>query len=153
MKTLTSIALIYCALAHKVCAKAVVVCPSSLVTNWGNEFKKWLRMQLSTEAKAGLGRVVVAGTGGANASCEEKLDDFLKFKAPVLVISYDSYRKFAERINSLNTIGLLVCDEGHKLKKQGSKTMDALSGCPALKRVLLTGTPVQNDLGTGPWGI
>jgi N12 class adenine-specific DNA methylase len=35
-KTLSAIALVYCALQHKLAAKAVVVVPSSLVDNWRN---------------------------------------------------------------------------------------------------------------------
>ena len=50
------------------------------------------------------------------------LNDFLAFQAPVLVISYDSYRKYAAKINAVGSIGLLVCDEGHRLKNdKGSK--------------------------------
>ena len=82
-KTLTSIATIYCALTHKLVTKAVVVCPSSLVTNWGNEFQKWVRMYLSPKASSGLGKVVVAGTGGVKESCEEILNDFLAFQVSV----------------------------------------------------------------------
>lgn len=40
-----------------------------------------------------------------------------------------------------------VCDEGHRLKsKDGSKTMIALAGCPTRARLLVTGTPIQNNL-------
>jgi DNA repair and recombination protein RAD54B len=43
---------------------------------------------------------------------------------------------------------LLVCDEAHRLKSAGgNQTIAALQGCPARRRVLLTGTPIQNDLG------
>jgi hypothetical protein len=35
-KTLSAVALVYCALQHKLAAKAVVVVPSSLVDNWRN---------------------------------------------------------------------------------------------------------------------
>lgn len=43
--------------------------------------------------------------------------------------------------------GLLVLDEGHRLKnKNGSKTLSSLKGLNAQRRVLLTGTPLQNDL-------
>ena len=40
---------------------------------------------------------------------------------------------------------LLVCDEGHRLKSSaGSKTIDALLSLGCQRRVVLTGTPVQN---------
>ena len=43
------------------------------------------------------------------------------------------------------TCDLLVCDEGHRLKSAGgSKTMDALLSIGCERRVVLTGTPVQN---------
>jgi hypothetical protein len=42
---------------------------------------------------------------------------------------------------------LLVCDEGHRLKaKGGNKTIDALLALNCHRRVVLTGTPVQNNL-------
>ena len=56
------------------------------------------------------------------------------------------YRKFAAQINS-SKAGLLVCDEGHRLKSsQGNATIDSLSQFPSRRRILLTGTPIQNDL-------
>eukprot|EP00951_Prasinocladus_malaysianus_P010080 scaffold73940_cov50-Prasinocladus_malaysianus.AAC.1 len=40
-----------------------------------------------------------------------------------------------------------VCDEGHRLKSaSGNKTIDALLELGALRRILLTGTPIQNAL-------
>ena len=56
------------------------------------------------------------------------------------------YRKFASQINN-SKAGLLICDEGHRLKSsQGNATIDSLSQFPSRKRVLLSGTPIQNDL-------
>ncbi|KAG7282191.1 hypothetical protein CRUP_034938 [Coryphaenoides rupestris] len=42
--------------------------------------------------------------------------------------------------------GLIVCDEGHRLKNSSIKTSSAISGLSCRRRVILTGTPVQNDL-------
>jgi hypothetical protein len=40
-----------------------------------------------------------------------------------------------------------VCDEGHRLKaKGGNKTIDSLLALNCPKRIVLTGTPVQNNL-------
>ena len=51
-----------------------------------------------------------------------------------------------------------VCDEGHRLKaKGGNKTIDALLALQCPRRVVLTGTPVQNNLdefyGNGADGV
>lgn len=43
-------------------------------------------------------------------------------------------------------IGLLLCDEGHRLKNGESQTFTALNGLNVQRRVILSGTPIQNDL-------
>jgi len=59
------------------------------------------------------------------------------------------FRKYAKTINSAD-IGLLVCDEGHRLKNSvGNKTIAALNAAPTKRRILLSGTPVQNELKVG----
>ena len=56
------------------------------------------------------------------------------------------YRKFADQING-SKAGLLVCDEGHRLKSsQGNATIDSLMQFPSKRRLLLSGTPIQNDM-------
>jgi len=41
---------------------------------------------------------------------------------------------------------LLICDEGHRLKNLESQTYVALNALECKRRVLLSGTPIQNDL-------
>jgi hypothetical protein len=41
---------------------------------------------------------------------------------------------------------LIICDEAHRLKNDQTKTNVALSNLPCKRRVLLSGTPMQNDL-------
>src|SRR6202012_4675094 len=43
-------------------------------------------------------------------------------------------------------IGLMLCDEGHRLKNAESETYMALTGLNVDRRVILSGTPIQNDL-------
>ena len=41
----------------------------------------------------------------------------------------------------------MVCDEGHRIKNAlGTKTTLALGNCIATRRLVLTGTPIQNNL-------
>ena len=40
----------------------------------------------------------------------------------------------------------MLCDEGHRLKNSENQTYQALMGLKAKRRVLLSGTPIQNDL-------
>lgn len=63
----------------------------------------------------------------------------------VLITSYETLRKVARELTGCCDI--LVCDEGHRLKSSGgNKTIDALEALGCSRRILLTGTPVQNDL-------
>jgi DNA repair and recombination protein RAD54B len=42
---------------------------------------------------------------------------------------------------------LIICDEGHRLKTPGNKAAKAIQSFATTRRILLTGTPIQNDLG------
>uniref|UniRef100_A0A3Q1GFG3 RAD54 homolog B n=1 Tax=Acanthochromis polyacanthus TaxID=80966 RepID=A0A3Q1GFG3_9TELE len=61
----------------------------------------------------------------------------------VLVISYEMLLRCLEQVLEF---GLIICDEGHRLKNSSIKTSSALSSLSCTRRVILTGTPVQNDL-------
>jgi DNA repair and recombination RAD54-like protein len=41
---------------------------------------------------------------------------------------------------------MLLCDEGHRLKNSESLLFQELNSLPVTKRVILSGTPIQNDL-------
>jgi len=46
-----------------------------------------------------------------------------------------------------SNIGLLIVDEGHRLKNtSGSQTIDALESLKCDAKLLITGTPIQNNL-------
>ena len=119
----------------------MVVCPSSLVSNWAKEFDKWI-------GKASQPKRVPVKVGGEAAI--QLIRSFVKIKpnqAEVLIVSYDMFRMNVDLLGPARQIGLLVVDEGHKLKNTaGSQTMDALSSMPANARLLITGTPIQNNL-------
>lgn len=56
-------------------------------------------------------------------------------------------RRHCAKLAKCMDCNLVVCDEAHKLKNiQGNQTIDALNALPARLRILLSGTPVQNDL-------
>ncbi|PXF48375.1 DNA repair and recombination protein RAD54B [Gracilariopsis chorda] len=143
-KSLQAIALIWTLLKQgptgfPLVKKAIVVCPASLVNNWVNEVKKWL----------GPERLEPIGVESGNSSFESKqgLAAFVNGNVKkLLIISYEMFRSYAEHLYR-SGCGLVICDEGHRLKSsQGNKTIDALRNLPCRRRVILTGTPVQNDL-------
>lgn len=119
--------------------KAIIVAPSSLVKNWYNEINKWLNNMVNT----------LAIDGGKKADIDTQLIRFMKTYGrcvtPILIISYETFRLHAHVLHQ-DEVGLVLCDEGHRLKNSENQTYQSLMGLKAKRRVLLSGTPIQNDL-------
>ena len=120
--------------------KAIVVCPSSLVKNWYNEISKWLPNKISP----------LAVDSGTKEQIDKNLAGFMNTFGrrphnPVLIISYETFRLHCKVLHT-SEVGLLLCDEGHRLKNCENQTYRALMGIKCKRRVLLSGTPIQNDL-------
>lgn len=121
-------------------SKVIIVCPSSLVKNWYNEFGKWLGHRVNS----------LAIENAPKAETIRKLEQFMASQSqrtgsPVLIISYESFRVHSTLLNS-SEVGMLMCDEGHRLKNCENQTYLALMGLQTKRRILLSGTPIQNDL-------
>ena len=82
-------------------------------------------------------------------SNEEKIKAFKLDKqnvSEVLIISYDLLRKYADELSTASNVRLLICDEGHRLKNSESQLFAALSKIKAKSRLVITATPIQNDM-------
>ncbi|XP_072317853.1 DNA repair and recombination protein RAD54-like [Eucyclogobius newberryi] len=144
-KTLQCIALVWTLLRQSPDAKpeiekAIVVSPSSLVRNWYNEVAKWLGTRVTP----------LAIDGGSKGEIDRQLTSFmsqrgLRAPTPILIISYETFRLHADVLHRGN-VGLVICDEGHRLKNAENQTYHALNAMSAQRRVLISGTPIQNDL-------
>jgi SNF2 family DNA or RNA helicase len=73
------------------------------------------------------------------------IKDFKNGPSPVLIISYDLCVRNAELLQECRC-DLLVCDEGHKLKNKNIKIYTALKGIKTPRKIILSGTPLQNNL-------
>uniref|UniRef100_A0A8C2WWD6 RAD54 homolog B n=1 Tax=Cyclopterus lumpus TaxID=8103 RepID=A0A8C2WWD6_CYCLU len=136
-KTLQSVALSWTLLKQgpyggkPVTKRVLVVTPGSLVHNWAAEFNKWL----------GRERISVF-----SVDQDHRIEQFvLSPLHSVLVISYEMLLRCLEQVQKVE-FGLVICDEGHRLKNSSIKTSSALSSLHCARRIILTGTPVQNDL-------
>ncbi|KFO98539.1 hypothetical protein N300_00749, partial [Calypte anna] len=69
----------------------------------------------------------------------------LRVPSPILIISYETFRLHAEALKK-GSVGLVICDEGHRLKNSENQTYQALNSLNTPRRVLISGTPIQNDL-------
>ncbi|KZV88421.1 hypothetical protein EXIGLDRAFT_839211 [Exidia glandulosa HHB12029] len=147
-KTLQCIALLWTLLKQSPHAgkgtieKCIIVCPSSLVKNWANEFVKWL-------GKDAVPCLAVDGHG-SKADLIANVQRWVAASGrnvtlPVMIVSYETLRTLSAYLANA-TIGLLLCDEGHRLKNSDSLTFKALNALNVKRRVILSGTPIQNDL-------
>lgn len=152
-KTLQCIALMWTLLKQgpqgkSMIDKCIIVCPSSLVNNWANELVKWL----------GPGTVSPLAIDGkksslslmGNDSVAQAIHQWGKARGrnivkPVLIISYETLRRNVQELNNC-PVGLLLADEGHRLKNCDSLTYTALNSINCSRRIILSGTPIQNDL-------
>ncbi|KAI0302132.1 SNF2 family domain-containing protein [Russula brevipes] len=122
--------------------KSIIACPSSLVKNWANELTKWLGKDTVTP-------LAIDGKGG-KTELLKKVERWVvasgrNVTQPVMIVSYETLRTLTVHLATCK-IGLLLCDEGHRLKNSESLTFQALNSLDVRRRVILSGTPIQNDL-------
>ena len=144
-KTLTSLATIHAMLrggylggprGHR--RKALLLAPPSLLGQWSGEITKFFGGRLPHA-------LAVASQGGRKAI--HALQDFKHSGKHLLLTSYDfAIRPEAMAELSSMSIELLVCDEGQRLKNHKAKTFTLLHALACKRRLVLTGTPLQNDL-------
>lgn len=76
-----------------------------------------------------------------------RLTDFTKGKAyHVMIIGYEKLTKVQKELQGASGIDIVICDEGHRLKTSTNKAASAIKTLSTERRVILSGTPVQNDL-------
>ncbi|KAG5951878.1 DNA repair protein rhp54 [Claviceps cyperi] len=122
--------------------KAIVVCPASLVKNWANELIKWLGANAITPF------AIDGKASKEELTCQLRqwaISSGRCITRPVIIVSYETLRLNVDVLRHTK-IGLLFCDEGHRLKNADSNTFNALNSLNVTRRVILTGTPIQNDL-------
>lgn len=130
--------------------RVLIVCPSSLILNWAEEFEKW------------TDRFVVIPVLGDGKKRLKTIQDNVNRKEPFAMIinyeavaaRYDKTKPKRVRVNTnpiTNALsgnwGLVACDEHHRAKNHQSATYYGLKqiGAKALRRWGLTGTPTPNN--------
>ena len=141
----------------------LVICPPSLIQNWERELKQW------AHPKAFGGSIISVDTAKAGSGYIQKLQHWSK-RGGVLLIGYQIFARLApgdspttakddqakdepscevaEMARHILThdAELIVADEAHTIKNQGTKTAKAASKFRSTARIALTGTPMSNDV-------
>ncbi|EEF43701.1 DNA repair and recombination protein RAD54B, putative [Ricinus communis] len=142
-KTLQSITLLYTLLGQgfddkPMVRKAIIVTPTSLVSNWEAEIKKWVGESVKLIALCETTRDDVVSGIDSFANPRSNLQ--------VLIVSYETFRMHSSKFSHDESCDLLICDEAHRLKNDQTLTNRALAALSCKRRILLSGTPMQNDL-------
>uniref|UniRef100_A0A8C5E8C9 DNA excision repair protein ERCC-6-like n=1 Tax=Gouania willdenowi TaxID=441366 RepID=A0A8C5E8C9_GOUWI len=116
----------------------LLVMPTSLITNWTKEFSKWTP-----------GMRVKEFHGISKKERSQNLEKVQR-RGGVIITTYNmlinNWEQLASYRGATFTWDYLILDEAHKIKTSTTKTAKSASAIPSQHRVLLTGTPVQNNL-------
>ncbi|XP_059207440.1 transcriptional regulator ATRX-like [Centropristis striata] len=132
---------------------ALVVCPLNTILNWEREFKKW-------QKNLGIDKVKVTQLATIKKSLRLQALQRWQRDGGVMIMGYEMYRNFSQpksivdkkyqtEIKSILVNpgpDFVVCDEGHILRNGASNISKAMNNIKTQRRVVLTGTPLQNNL-------
>ncbi|KAI8905848.1 SNF2 family N-terminal domain-containing protein, partial [Gorgonomyces haynaldii] len=113
----------------------LIVAPLSTISNWVNEIERFAPT---------IPTVMYHGTPKERQTIRNKK---LKFKTtfPIVVTSYEICMNDRKHLQGIRW-KFIVVDEGHRLKNLNCKLIKELKSYHSANRLLLTGTPLQNNL-------
>ncbi|XP_039283031.1 transcriptional regulator ATRX homolog isoform X2 [Nilaparvata lugens] len=157
-KTFQVVSLVHTLLTHKKLTRVkrvLIVCPFSTILNWYAEFDKWTK-EVEKNDDLNVSHVI---NEKENYRRAYRLKDWHE-EGGVMIMGYDMFRNLTNQNKKLKAKlrdafqmslvdpgpDLVVCDEGHLLKNEMTALSKAMTRIKTLRRVVLTGTPLQNNL-------
>ncbi|KAF8445337.1 SNF2 family N-terminal domain-containing protein [Kalaharituber pfeilii] len=122
----------------------LVVCPLSVLSSWMAECNKWtphlraLRFHGSAIEKERMKKVAEHGVANEDGKTFSPYD--------VVITTYEAFEKDVSWFRRAFVWRYVVLDEGHKIKNEMTNISQAVQGLSAEYRLVLTGTPLQNNL-------
>lgn len=118
----------------------IVVAPLATLPNWVREFEKWLPVRPVVRYHGAAAHRESLMRGPLNPRNRKK-DDY-----PFIVTSYEVAIKDQSKLERLSEFTYLIVDEGQRLKNHRCTLLASLKRLKAANRLLLSGTPIQNNL-------
>ncbi|OII75491.1 uncharacterized protein cubi_02012 [Cryptosporidium ubiquitum] len=120
------------------CKMVLLVLPATLISHWIEVFNRWyypIRIILFHGKGESERRVMF-----------EKLREVEKASTELLVITtYETLRRNLQKLRQINWF-YVILDEGHKIRNPDSGITLAVKSLGTCNRLLLSGSPIQNDL-------
>ncbi|CAI8584559.1 unnamed protein product [Vicia faba] len=116
----------------------MIIAPLSTLSNWMNEISRFT---------PSLPAVIYHGDRNQRDEIRRKhMPRTIGPKFPIVITSYEIAMNDAKKIFRAYTWKYLVVDEGHRLKNSQCKLVRMLKYISVENKLLLTGTPLQNNL-------
>lgn len=110
---------------------SLIVCPPTLSGHWQQEIRQYAPFLTS---------VAYVGSPAIRGQYRSELE-----KADIVITSYDICRNDLDILKPINW-NYCVLDEGHLIKNSKSKTSQAVKNFQSNHRLILSGTPIQNNV-------
>ena len=151
----------------------LVICPLSVLSSWIAEARRWapglkvLRFHGPTVERNRVKRIAsgeedmygnktnyarrrknerLSAAGKPVLVLDSDVEDDDEDGIDLIVTTYDSFKSEESWFKRAFVWSYVVLDEGHKIKNDLSQVSKALQGLGAEYRLILTGTPLQNNL-------
>lgn len=125
----------------------LVLVPLSTMPNWLAEFALWApNLNVVEYHGCAKARAIIRQYEWHGAYPNESNKKTASYKFNVLLTTYEMVLADSTHLRGVPW-EVLVVDEGHRLKNSGSKLFSLLNSFSFQHRVLLTGTPLQNNIG------
>mmetsp|Transcript_33138 Transcript_33138/g.64058 ORF Transcript_33138/g.64058 Transcript_33138/m.64058 type:complete len:1446 (-) Transcript_33138:75-4412(-) len=113
----------------------LVVCPLSVLQNWVNEIKKWSDLRAVKMHSA---------DHKEREGLKPQIRDPSKYD--IVVTTYEMLVSESNLLCSSVHWNYVVLDEGHRIKNRDSKLSSAVAKVRRVAGIVLTGTPLQNNM-------
>eukprot|EP01012_Entosiphon_sulcatum_P031117 TRINITY_DN3884_c0_g1_i1.p1 TRINITY_DN3884_c0_g1~~TRINITY_DN3884_c0_g1_i1.p1 ORF type:complete len:1200 (+),score=194.19 TRINITY_DN3884_c0_g1_i1:84-3683(+) len=126
----------------------LVICPKTVIPTWLSQIREWSK-------KVGAPTHAQTLDDVRNESERAEMIEEWRDGGGILLVGYEMFRNIMgatkragaeKQEHQLATAKCVILDEGHRLSKIKSKLSKALSSIPTRCRLVLTGTPLQNNL-------
>lgn len=116
-------------------SRAIVICPKSMVNQWANELIRW-------EHVIDIDSYTV---NGGDDTISRTLRPWFRHGG-VVFVGHDQFKRSAEQFG-ITSKTIVVVDEAHLLKQKQTNLYQTIQAMESTRRIFLTGSPVQNNLG------